>query len=155
MTQRPLPLALALLGCLVPGAAQAITCSVVDTTPVSFGAYDVFSTSPVDTAGDVTLHCTSVGTTDVIVVEMSEGGGASFAPRALAKAGGGELEYNLYQNAGRSIVWGDGSGSTSVLGPYTPPDDADDTLTIYGRVPANQDVESGTYSDTVTVTINY
>lgn len=142
------------LGLLSP-SAMAITCSIVDTTPVSFGTYDVFSGTALDSTGDVTVHCTSVGVSDLVEIELSTGAGASYAPRTLARAGGGELNYNLYLNAGRSVVWGDGTGSTSVVGPYTPPDDADDVINIYGRVPAGQDVEGGVYSDTVVVTINY
>ena len=61
---------------------------------------------------------------------------------------GNYVSYGLYQNAGRSTEWGSTTGTDTVDGTAT----GDDDMTVYGEVPA-QDVVSGDYSDTVTVTI--
>lgn len=148
-----LPLVLVAIA-LTSRRAEAITCSVVSVSGVSFGTYDVLSVSPVDTAGTLTFNCTSVLGSDNIVVDISAGGSSSFAARELV-AGSDVLEYNLYTNAGRSTVWGDGSSGTSHYGPANPPNGTNFSLTVYGRVPAQQDVPAGSYTDTVVVTIQY
>jgi spore coat protein U-like protein len=60
-------------------------------------------------------------------------------------------------SAAYSNVWGDGSGSTTLVGggallsvgttvtPYT----------VYGRIPAGQDSAAGSFMDTIVVTLNY
>ncbi len=65
------------------------------------------------------------------------------------------LTYNLYRNAGRTNIWGDGTGGTSVYTRANPPNDSNVNLTIYGRIPAQQDVSAGNYSDTVSAVINF
>ena len=52
-------------------------------------------------------------------------------------------------------MWGDGSGTTGQYHIKNPPNNTDVPLTVYGRVPALQDVSVGSYSDTVIATINF
>ncbi len=137
------------------GPAHAITCSFDTITPVSFGAYDVFTSSPLDSTGTVRLVCTAVIPADNITIDLDAGGGGSFAPRRLARSGGGTpLSYNLFNDAARTTRWGDGTSGTSHYGPANPPDGAAFDLTVYGRVTALQDVAAGTYADSVVATIN-
>ena len=80
------------------------------------------------------------------------GGAANFGSRAM-KSGSNVLGYQLYANAGRSTVWGDGSGgSGTVAGTGT---GSSQSLTVYGRLPSLTGVVPGSYSDTVTITISY
>src|SRR5579863_9468060 len=105
---------------LAPSAAHATTsCSFTSVVGVAFGAYDVFALSPLDTAGSLTFVCTGVGASDTIVIDLSMGGGSSFTPRALAAAGS-SLSYNLFLDAARTAIWGDGTRGTSHYGPMTP-----------------------------------
>jgi len=71
----------------------------------------------------------------------------------LMTDGSNTLEYNLYTDAGRTTVWGDGTAS-SVTAAGTG-SGAQQSLTVYGRIPASQSVPAGSYSDTVTATINF
>jgi spore coat protein U-like protein len=131
-------------------AAEAAQCTVT-TTSVNFGSYNVFDTAPTDSTGSVTLNCN--GGAKNVVVEISRGGAPSASLRFMNR-GGEVLFYNLYQNAARTIIWGDGAGAS----PYylgNPANNQDVRLTIYGRVPAGQDVSAGTYTDTVTVTVQH
>jgi spore coat protein U-like protein len=140
-------LMLALL--LAPGFAQA-ACSVAP-TPVAFGIYSPFNVAPTDTAGTLSVSCdtATVGYT----LLLTPGGAGSYSPRRLA-GGAYTLAYNLYADALRTIVWGDGSGgTTTVSGAFALPGAIDHT--VYGRVPAQQNVGAGTYTDTITVTINF
>ena len=76
------------------------------------------------------------------------------SPRTLRK-GSEVLQYNLYRNAARTTIWGDGTGGTSVYSLANPPNNSNVNLTIYGRIPAQQDVSAGNYSDTVSAVINF
>jgi spore coat protein U-like protein len=143
---KPLAVGLALtLTALAPGAAVASTCTVIATGTVAFGAYDVFDAAPVHSSGSITYHCTSVLPVDTVRIEL--------AGDETMTSGTEHLGYGLYLDASRTIRFGDGTGGTSAYGPVTPPDDTDVVVTVYGRIPARQDVPAGAYADTVTVTI--
>jgi spore coat protein U-like protein len=133
------------------GDAAAAGCSV-SATSVNFGTYDVFDSAPNDSTGTITLRCNG-GAKDV-AVEIDRGGASTFALRRMVN-GGSQLRYNLYLNAARTTVWGDGTGGTLPYDVGNPPNNKDVTLTIFGRIAPEQDVSSGSYSDSVTVTVNY
>jgi spore coat protein U-like protein len=71
------------------------------------------------------------------------------------KKGAESLTYNLYRDAAFATVWGDGSGTTGTYQIGNPPNNLNVNLTVYGRVPALQDVSAGSYSDTVIATVNF
>ena len=133
-----------LLLAAAPARAQLCTAS---STPVAFGAYDYSSNTPLDSAGTVSWVCLSSLT---VTVTLSKGGGASFAGRTLS--GPSSASYNLYVDAARTKIWGDGTSGTytsaAVLGLVG-------ALPVYGRVPINQPLKVGNYTDTVVVTLNF
>ena len=131
--------------------AEAAQCSV-SVSSVNFGTYDVFDTSHNDSTGTVTLNCN--GGAKNIDIGISRGGSSSFFPRRMLQ-GSEQLQYNLYVDAARTAVWGDGSAGTQMNDVRNPANNKDETLTIFGRIPALQDVSAGSYSDSVTVTVNY
>lgn len=134
---------------LVPGFAQA-ACSV-NPTPVAFGIYSPFNVAPTDTAGTLRVSCDTV--TVGYTILLSAGSAGAYSPRGLS-GGGYTLSYNLYADALRTVVWGDGSGgTTTVSGAFALPGAIDHT--VYGRLPAGQNVGAGAYTDTITVTINF
>ena len=63
------------------------------------------------------------------------------------------LTYELYTDSGRSTVWGSGAGAGQTIA--TAPNKNPRTFTVYGRVPAGQDVGAASYADTVVATINF
>lgn len=134
---------------LAPGLAHA-ACSVTPTS-VAFGIYSTLDVAPTDTAGTLQVSCDT--TTVAYTLLLSPGGAGSYAPRTLA-GGTYTLAYNLYTDALHTIVWGDGSGgSTTVSGAFALPGAIDHT--VYGRLPAQQNVGTGAYTDTITVTLNF
>jgi len=140
-------LALALL--LAPPIARA-ACSV-EPTPVVFGAYSPFDGAPADTTGTLRVSCDAV--TVGYTLLLGSGGAGSYAPRRLS-GGAHTLAYNLYADVLRTVIWGDGSaGTATVSGAFALPGTAEHT--VYARVPARQNVGAGSYSDAVTVTINF
>lgn len=141
-----------------PPAQASYTC-VVSGVPVAFGLYDPLSGTPADSAGRVDVTCSLVvGTSDSVAysVSLSSGVGGSFSPRQMAGASG-SLNYNLYRDASRSLIWGDGSGASSTasdsytLG-LTP---VLRSYTVYGRIQTGQGAVAGAYADTVLVTLDF
>jgi len=134
-------------------AVQAV-CTVL-TTPVTFGSYDVFSSSPLDAEGSITVSCNENPPSTVVVSIESSPNSGSFDPRMMKLIAGSDmLEYNFFTDTSRTQIWGDGSGSTFMQSrrvhknkPWTQP--------VYGRIPPLQDASAGSYNETVTVTINW
>lgn len=113
---------------------------------VSFGSYDTFSNQPLDSTGNIGVSCDVSASYSIA---LSPGGG-SYASRAMA-SGAYTLKYNLYTDATRTTVWGDGTGGTATVnGSGTTAD-----YTVYGRVPAGQNAYVGSYTDTITVTVTF
>ena len=62
------------------------------------------------------------------------------------------LGYKLFRDSGRTQNWGNTVGTDTVAGTGN---GTQQTLTIYGRVPAQTTPAPATYNDTVTVTVTY
>jgi spore coat protein U-like protein len=65
---------------------------------------------------------------------------------------GGLVTYELYRNATRTQRWGSTLNTDTVAGSGS---GANQTLTVYGRVPNQTTPSAGTYNDTITVTVTY
>jgi spore coat protein U-like protein len=126
--------------------AQAEANCTISTTSVAFGSYDVFSATPRDANGTVQIDCTP---RENIQVTLSSGSSSVFSPRTL-RSGSNILNYNLFRNAARTQIWGDGSAGTSTSSANNV---RNTTLTVYGRVPAAQDAAVGNYADTIVATV--
>ena len=137
--------------CGASRADAAPTCTI-SATSVNFGSYNVFSLSATDSTGTVTITCN--GAAHNVVVSLSTGGSGAFNPRMMV-SGGELLSYNLYRDAAGTSIWGDGTGGTSTLTNANPANNTAINITVYGRVPAGQDVSAGVYSDTVSAVINF
>ena len=136
---------------VVVGAPKAEAACTLSATAVAFGTYDVFQVGPSDSTGTITYRC---GNSDHnIRIAISTGTSGNFANRTL-KTGSENLVYNLFYG-GFTQVWGDGSGGTTTHFENNPPNFKEVVLTVYGRIPAGQDVAVGSYTDTVVVTLEY
>lgn len=148
---------LALLGALcalaVTGTVQAMECTIRSVTGLVFGSYNVFNGSPLDISGAIVYRCTSVGGADNLVLQLSQGNAGTFATPRRLLAGAFALDYNLFLDAGRTSVWGDGTFGTSQHGPVHPSEGVDTPVDVFGRIPARQNARAGSYTDTVIVTI--
>jgi spore coat protein U-like protein len=137
--------AIALLSIIAPNSWSA--CSV-SAQGVDFGSYDPFGRNNLDGAGNIALTC-DPGVTYTIT--LSNGSGP-YAGRVMTN-GPYSLHYNLYTDASRLFVWGDGNGGTATVsgsGAAAPVN-----VTIYGRIPAGQNARVGNYSDNVVVTVTF
>jgi spore coat protein U domain-containing protein, fimbrial subunit CupE1/2/3/6 len=137
--------------CAAAGSAQAQWCWFGTVGGVAFGSYDVFSATPLDSVGSISITCLLAPSP---TVSLSPGRSGSFLQRTMV-SGANVLNYNLYQDAQRRTIWGDGTGGSSTYGPLNLGFYGTANLSIYGRIPPGQDVAIGAYADTVTVTVNF
>ncbi len=152
-----------LCGFLTTAATAAVTCTV-GASGVAFGVYDPFAAVPDDSVGTITVTCSYSGTGPVqdatYVVRFSPGTSGTFANRQLAN-GQARLRYNLYLDAARTQVLGDGLSGTSTIadtirvGPGVGNGTRTNTYSVYGRMPALQDAVIGAYADALVVTLTY
>ena len=147
---------------VLPAPAEAACsplslCScTVTATGVSFGNYNVLTATPNDATGTVRVVCTLLlDLGGSFTVDLSQGSSASYTARTL-RNGANSLTYNLYTDAARAQIWGNGTGgSTRVTQNFAGLLLVDRSYTVYGRIPARQNVRSGGYSDTIIVTVTY
>jgi spore coat protein U-like protein len=149
--KRGLLLIVAALACLAVAGRRADAACTISVTPVTFGAYDVFATSPTDSTGNVVFECDKPDKR--IRITLSTGSSGSFGARTM-RQGTDVLLYNLYI-WNLSTVWGDGTAGTSYYSNNNPPNGRPVTVTILGRIPSGQDVRGGTYTDTIQVLIDF
>lgn len=132
--------------------ATVVRACVVSNGTLAFGAYDPLVGTPADNSATFTVTCTRNTPT---TIGLSTGANASGATRRMTDGGGSPsfLNYELFRDAARTAVWGNATGSWLT---HTPPTSAPQTLTVFGRVGALQDVPStSTYTDTVTITVTF
>lgn len=126
----------------------------ITTAAVGFPAYDpivTHATAPDDsTSGSVTITCTKGS---AATIGLGLGSNVSGSQMRMLNGAANFLNYALYQDASRTTVWGN-SGS-GLLSPVAAPSKAPRAFTVYGRIPAGQDLPAGTYTDTVTATVNF
>jgi spore coat protein U-like protein len=131
----------------------AATCTLATST-FTFTNYD--TTSPTDktqSSNSITANCTS-GTTYHIGIDKGSYG-ADTLNRQMKKVSSTELlNYYLYRDNGYSLNWGnDLTNNTDTLaGTGT---GVAVTIPVYGKITAGQVVPTGTYTDTVVVTLRY
>ncbi|MSP38845.1 MAG: SCPU domain-containing protein [Deltaproteobacteria bacterium] len=141
---------LVVLGLVLPIKSAQAACTLRGAS-IAFGTYDPISLTPLDTAGAVIYRC--AGSDHNITITLSRGGGATFATRRMIK-GSEQLFYNLYRDAARTAIWGDGTGGTQSFFIGNPQaNNTDLSVPIFGRIPAGQNVSKGSFSDTITVTL--
>lgn len=156
-----LALAVVAAGFLPASAWATIGCDV-SSNGVGFGDYDPLATAADDSTANVAVTCTRVILQDpfrvAYTLSLSRGTSGSYAPRRMS-SGANRLNYNLYRDAARAQVWGDGTASTGVVAGTASfnwfQTSQTNTHTAYGRMPALQDAAPGSYADTIVVTISF
>jgi spore coat protein U-like protein len=136
-------------------ASIANRCAIEANATLAFGAYDPTSGVDLDASQPISFKCTKGSIFDI-------GLGGTVGSRTITN-GSDTLSYELYSDSGRTTTWGNTQDSNTVDA-----DDSADTTgngmaagqaaqvrTVYGRIAAGQDKESGSYTGSVTITIYY
>jgi len=128
----------------------------ISATDLNFGAYDPVvanKTTALDVNTTVTVLCTK-GSTGV-TVGLDLGIHAAAGNRFMSN-GTDSLQYELYSDSAGGTLWAN-AGAGLVTWPAFGPigAGAGTPHTVFGRIPAGQDVSVGSYNDTVTATVNF
>jgi spore coat protein U-like protein len=151
---------LALALCAAQPASAATICRIVSGGGVAFGVYDPMSGAPTDTVLNITVSCDRNGGSATVTLTLGLGAGtygSSESARQMYKlaAPSDYLGYGLFRDAGRSSVWGSSTGINTVSKTLSVPNhgSASTVFTIYGRIPALQNISAGDYSDYLQATV--
>jgi spore coat protein U-like protein len=134
--------------------ATVLAACSVSATDLIFGSYSASTATPTDISNSMSITCTNALPYTVAL----DGGttAASVAARTMTDSATPTahlLKYFLYSNSSRTTLWGDGTSGTSTIGGTGT--GATATLNVYGRIPAGQFLNAGSYSDKITITISY
>jgi spore coat protein U-like protein len=140
-------------------AAVTFTCTV-SATGVAFGTYNPLNAAGDSTVGSWSVTCNAIGSGSATVagtLTLSTGSSGSYATRTM-RSGTHTLNYNIYLTSSHGQVIGDGTAGT-----FAPADSGTVTAgqvyqvtgSMYGFMPALQDVPAGSYSDSIIVTVTY
>jgi len=136
----------------MPVRMEIVASCTVSASDLDFGAYASNQNTPVQGQTVIQLLC-GAGAVAELSLDAGTGPGGSTNRRRLEQDGGKDrLDYDLFQDPGRTIHWGDRSGVDTLEVQAT---GAPQAVTIYGQIPGGQRVREGTYSDTITVQVTY
>ena len=135
----------------VASDAYAFGCAV-NATSIAFGSYRELHPGDLFSLGTISYSCT--GTRGRISIALSQGSAQSVRMRSM-RHDAKSLSYNLYLDAAGSSIWGDGTDGSQVYVARSSADGVTVRLTVYGKVPPEQDVPAGDYRDAVTVNLNF
>ncbi|MBI2188318.1 MAG: spore coat protein U domain-containing protein [Acidobacteria bacterium] len=133
--------------------ATVINNCTVSTSAVAFGSYDPVvanASTNLDSTGSITIACTKGATA---TIGLSAGSNASGNARRLSDGASNYLTYELYKDSSRASMWG--NSGADMYSPPAAPNKTPRTFTAYARVTSDQDVPAGSYTDTVTATVNF
>lgn len=131
------------------------TCRLQNVLDLSFGDYDALTGTDVDAQTTFELRC-NPGLAYQVQIDggLSYGLATGYAAERAMTDGTNYLAYQLFQDAARTTPWGEALGVDTY--DATAASAAWATIDIYGRIPTDQLVPAGGYTDaTVTLTVNY
>jgi len=130
------------------------SCVINSAGNLVFPNYDVNAGAATTGTSTINVNCTKG---DAYTIALSYGGTGTVANRIMV-SGGNNLNYNLYTDSGWTKVW----NSTCTVGNNCdggtgagPGGGNQQTYTVYGQIPAGQNVPAGSYTDTITLTVTF
>jgi len=143
-------------GSLTVNASVAQNC-LINSPTLAFGSYDPIVTNlstALTGSATATFTCTE-GATAVYVTANAGANGTHAVGTTRAMAGGGSyLSYELYTDAGYTTVWNTTNSGGHTFAP-TFASSQTANATIYGSIPAGQNIPVASYTDSVTMTVNF
>jgi spore coat protein U-like protein len=128
--------------------AAAANCAV-GSGSLAFGSLLGFArTATLNGAGTLTVACTASAP---YTLALDKGFGPSISSRLMKVSGGSAtISYQLYQDAGHSTIFGDGTIGSAKSGIGT---GAAQLIDVFGQIPSQNISAAGDYSDSITVTV--
>ncbi len=136
-------------------SAMSLTVEAECTVSVDDISFDTIGlmTANDDVQANLSVKCTK-GAPYQIGLDKGTTATGTVADRLLANStSAATAHYQLYQNSGRTTVWGDTQGTNTM--DVAASTGAGETIPNYARVPYPQNILAGSYADSVTATIWY
>ena len=129
-------------------ASYSAVCTVTADT-MDFGASITTLSSPIDSMATVTTTCSAASP---YTIGLNDGLQATGSMQRNMSFGANRLPYQLFQDSNRTTLWGNaGANRKAGTGSGSP-----QAHQVFGRIPASASTPaSGTYHDTVIVTVTY
>ena len=125
---------------------------VYDSIPlVAFGSYDPTLPTAANATGSIEFTCK--GKDFNVQIAINAGSSGSVRSRTMLN-GTAILNYNLYQDAGLSRIWGDFITEPGVT-IFNEKNNTSYRLPVYGSIDAQQDPTIGVYGDSLLVTLMF
>ncbi|MCP3707175.1 spore coat U domain-containing protein [Paraburkholderia sp. CNPSo 3274] len=128
-------------------------CSI-SATPLNFGTNGVLATA-LNQQTSVAVTCTNT-TPYNVGLDAGTVAGSTVTSRLMAGTATGNtgttVAFQLYQDAGRTTVWGNTQGTNTVAGTGT---GSAQSIPLYGQVPAQTTPKPDTYQTSVTATVYF
>jgi VCBS repeat-containing protein len=127
------------------------TCTIDASGGLAFGNFTTAAGAA--STGILTVTCTD-GTTATVTLGQgaNDTAGTAAAPQRQMASGANLVRYDLYQDPGNSVVWGN-TPLTGESQTFTGVGGTD--LVVHGVIPAGQTLSVGSYSDTVVATVTF
>jgi len=138
--------------------SAAVNCSITATPNTNFGSVNVLSASPTDSTATLSYTCSHsdffTAYSATLCFNIGPSLNSAINPRQM-RAAGNTLNYQLYQDSARSMLWGSQYGTwqpvmmnISLPAAFFGTSSTSGTMTVYGRIPGNQTMAvPGGYSD--------
>lgn len=120
---------------------------VINANSLNFGNYTI---AALNATTSLSVTCTANASAK-IGLSAGNGSGSTTTTRKMAY-NGNLLNYKLYQDSNRTINWGNSPPKDTVNITGT---GFEQTITIYGQIPAGQAGPIGNYSDVIVATITF
>ena len=127
-------------------SATVLSSCALNGGTLSFGDYTSGQQTDLDVDGTINY----VNCSGTLTFALDGGGSGDINARQM-RQGANRLNYQIYRTSSRSAVFGTGADAQGkiLIGTQT------GSLTVYGRIPKNQVVPDGAYTDIVNITLSF
>lgn len=132
--------------------ANVLAKCTIAATALAFGDYDPTAAVPTDATSTITVKCNRNRDYNVLLNAGTFSGATVTTRKMTGPEAATGLSYALYREATHTDNWGLTIGTDTVA---STGNGADQTHTVFGRIPINQFVQDGAYTDTIIATIDF
>lgn len=136
----------------LPSLAQPMSCNLLSASRFNFGAYDPLSTLPTDVQATYTLQCIPAHPNERLNLQITVLPTAGISDTLHASGTGKSVRFGFYQDPQRTIAI---DANTRIVITDRLSITHEYPLTIYGRLPAKQNVPAGIYRTSLSFIIEY
>jgi spore coat protein U-like protein len=136
----------------MPVRIEIVGSCLVNASDLDFGTYGAVTGTPTRGQSSIALQCTPELGVEVSLDAGTTAGATTSARQLNSRSGADRLDYGLYQDAGRTLNWGDTSGVDTLEVLTT---GATQLVPVYGEIRSGQRTSAGLYGDVITVRVQF